>query len=99
LHTLPNSTYDKVLSTNEKQWNCVLNQSMYFPNPHYDISHTRLAYYRPTLMLIDYRHNTHSRKYLPTYLNGYLAYQEMFQVNVADIKETVLYQAKTLSHC
>jgi hypothetical protein len=44
-------------------------------------------------MLIDYRHNTHSRKYLPTYRNGYLAYQEMFQVNVADIKETVLYQA------
>jgi len=44
-------------------------------------------------MLIDYRHNTHSRKYLPPYLNGYLAYQEVFQVNVADIKETVLYQA------
>jgi hypothetical protein len=83
----------KVTSMNEKQWNCVLDQIMHFPNSCCDISHTRQAYDRPTLMPIDYRHNTHSRKYLPTHLNGYLAYQEMFQVNVADIKETVLYQA------
>jgi len=53
-------------------------------------------------MPIDYRHDTQSRKYLPTHLNGYLAYQEMLQVNVADIKETILYQAQTsctMSHC
>jgi len=41
MYTLPNFTHDKVTSMNEKQWNCVFNQSMHFPNSCCDISHVR----------------------------------------------------------
>jgi hypothetical protein len=93
LYALPNSTHDKITYTNEQQWKSVFDRSIHFLNSLVVISHARWAYYTTTMMLVDYRHNTQSGKYLPTYLNGYLAYQEMFQVNLAYFTQTVLYQA------